>query len=150
MSHRFTSLLIHLIFSTKDRFPHLDRELAGECHAYLGGIVENCGGKPIVIGGYADHVHLLLDLPPMQAVADFVRKLKSNSSKWIHEKWPHRSKFQWQRGYAAFAVSQSARDGVIRYIARQEQHHRKMTYQDELRRFLKRHALEPDERYMWE
>ena len=150
MSHRFTSLLTHLIFSTKDRFPHLDRDLARECHAYMRGIIENCGGTPIMIGGYTDHVHLLLDLPPTQAVAECVRKLKSNSSKWIHEKWPRRSRFQWQRGYAAFAVSQSARDGVIGYIERQEEHHRRITYQEEIRRFLARHGLRPDERYMWE
>ncbi|HEX7137196.1 MAG TPA: IS200/IS605 family transposase [Vicinamibacterales bacterium] len=150
MSHRFTSLLTHIIFSTKDRFPHLDRDLAPECHAYMGGIIENCGGQPIIVGGSADHVHLLLDLPVTQSVADAVRMLKSNSSKWIHDKWPNRSKFQWQRGYAAFAVSRSARDRVISYIDRQEQHHRKITYQDEVRRFLMQHGLEPDERYMWE
>ena len=86
MAHRFTSLLTHLIFSTKDRFPHLDRELAPECHRYLGGIIENCDGNPIIAGGYRDHVHLLFDLPATQSVADFVRKLKCNSSKWIHEK----------------------------------------------------------------
>ena len=150
MGHRFTSLLTHLIFSTKDRFPHLDRDLAPECHAYLAGIIENCGGKSIIVGGYADHVHLLLDLPATQSVADFVRKLKSNSSKWIHEKWAHRSKFNWQSGYAAFAVSCSARDRVISYIERQEQHHRTVTYQEEVCRFLKQHGLAPDERHMWE
>jgi REP element-mobilizing transposase RayT len=150
MGHRFTPLLTHVTFSTKDRFPHLDRELARECHAYLGGIIENCDGKPIIVGGYRDHVHLLFDLPATQSVADFVRKLKSNSSKWIHEKWPHRSKFQWQSGYAAFAVSRSARDRVVSYIERQEQHHRNMTYQDEVRRFLREHGFDPDERYMWE
>ena len=150
MSHRFTSLLTHIIFSTKDRIPHLDHDLALECHAYLLGITENCGGKSIIVGGYTDHVHLLLDLPATQSVADFVRKLKSNSSKWIHEKWPRRSKFGWQKGYSAFAVSQSARDRVISYIERQEEHHRKMTYQDEVRRFLRQHGLQPDERYMWE
>jgi REP element-mobilizing transposase RayT len=150
MGHRFTSLLTHLIFSTKDRFPHLDRELAPECHAYLGGIIGNCGGQPVIVGGYTDHVHLLLDLPATQSVAEFVRKLKSNSSKWVHEKWPRRSKFQWQSGYSAFAVSRSSRDRVISYIERQQEHHRKVTYQDEVRRFLKQHGLESDERYMWE
>ena len=150
MSHRFTLLLTHLIFSTKNRFPHLDRDLARECHAYLGGIIENCGGKPIVIGGYTDHVHLLFDLPATHSIADFVRLVKSNSSKWIHEKWPQRSKFRWQKGYSAFAVSRSARDRVISYIQRQEQHHRRMTYQEEVRRFLRQHGLEPDEQYMWE
>lgn len=133
MSHRFTSLLTHLIFSTKNRYPHLRRDFARECHLYLVGIIDNYGGKSIVVGGSTDHVHLLLDLPATESVADFVRMLKSNSSKWIHEKWPRRSEFQWQSGYAAFAVSRSARDHVISYIERQEEHHQKMTDRDEIR-----------------
>lgn len=150
MSHRFTSLLTHLIFSTKDRSPFLDHDLGAECHAYLGGIVENTGGRRIVIGGAADHVHILLDLPATQSLSDCVRTLKSNSSKWIHEKGPRHSKFGWQQGYAAFSVSKSALDHVIRYIERQEEHHRKVTYQEEVRRFLAEHGMEPDEEYMWE
>ena len=150
MGHRFTSLLTHLIFSTKDRIPYLNADLARECHAYLGGIIENCGGRSIVVGGHVDHVHLLVDLPATQAVADCVRVLKSNSSKWIHQKWPHRSKFRWQNGYAAFGVSLSSRDRVMSYIERQAEHHRKVSYQDEVRKFLRQHGLESDERYMWE
>jgi REP element-mobilizing transposase RayT len=150
MPHRFTSLLTHLIFSTKDGFPHLDRELAPECHAYLGGIIERTGGRRIIVGGFTDHVHILLDLPATQSVADCVRTLKSNSSKWIHDKWPIRSKFAWQKGYAAFSVSESLRDRVMSYIEGQEAHHRRRTYQDEVRRFLKEHGMAADERYMWE
>ena len=150
MPHRFTSLLTHLIFSTRDRFPHLDRDLAPDCHAYLGGIIENTGGRKIIVGGFNDHVHILLDLPATRSVSDCVRTLKSNSSKWIHETWPHRSKFAWQKGYAAFSVSQSARDRVMAYIERQEAHHRRTTYQDEVRRFLKQHGIAADEQHMWE
>ena len=150
MSHRFTSLLTHLTFSTKDRFPFFDAEFAHECHAYLGGIIENTSGRRIVAGGAADHVHLLIDLPATQSVADCVRTLKSNSSKWVHEKWPSRSKFGWQKGYAAFSVSKSGMNAVIRYIEHQEEHHRRVTYQEEVRRFLAEHGMESDERYMWE
>jgi putative transposase len=149
MSHRFTALAIHLIFSTKERFPFLDRELAPECHAYLGGILDNIGRK-IVTGGAADHVHLLFDMPATIALADCVRTIKSNSSKWIHEQWPHRSKFAWQQGYAGFSVSRSAMPGVIHYIEHQEEHHRRRTYQEEVRLFLKQHGMTADERYMWE
>ena len=150
MGHRFTSLLTHLIFSTKERYPFLDREMAAECYAYLGGIVENLGGRRIVVGGEPDHVHLLIDLPATMAVSDCLRALKSNSSKWIHEKWLSQSKFAWQKGYAAFSVSKSGVDRVVRYIERQREHHRQTTYQDEVRRFLAEHGMECDERYMWE
>jgi putative transposase len=132
MSHRFTALFTHLVFSTKDRFPHLDTDLRGECFAYLGGILENIGARRIAIGGVSDHVHLLIDLPVTRPIAEVVRAVKANSSKWIHEKWPRRSKFAWQKGYAAFSVSRSSVDRVVRYIQNQERHHRRMTYQDAL------------------
>jgi REP-associated tyrosine transposase len=150
MSHRFTSLLTHLIFSTKERFPFLDRELSPECYAYLGGIVERLGGRRIVVGGETDHVHLLLDLPATLSLSDCLRTLKSNSSKWIHGKGPERSKFAWQQGYAAVSVSKSGVDGVVRYIEQQHEHHRRVTYQEEVRRFLAEHGMACDERYMWE
>jgi REP element-mobilizing transposase RayT len=149
MSHRFTALFTHVIFSTKERIAFLDAELAPECLAYIGGIVENIGGRRIAIGGVADHVHLLVDLPATVAVSDLVRTIKSNSSKWIHES-RGRSKFAWQNGYSAFSVSRSGVDSVIRYIRNQEKHHRRVSYQDEIRAFLKKHAIECDERYMWE
>jgi putative transposase len=150
MSHRFTSLLTHLIFSTKERFPFLDRELSPECYAYLGGIIERLGGRRIVVGGETDHVHLLLDLPATLSLSDCLRTLESNSSKWIHGKGPERSKFAWQQGYSAFSVSKSGVDGVVRYIEQQHEHHRRVTYQEEVRRFLAEHGMACDERYMWE
>jgi REP element-mobilizing transposase RayT len=150
MGHRFTSLFTHLIFSTKDRKPFLDEELAPQCRAYIGGIIENIGSRRIEIGGVADHIHLLLDLSATMTLSDCVRAIKSNSSKWVHEKWPERWRFQWQKGYAAFSVSRYAVDRVIRYIRNQEAHHHRMTYQDEVRKLLRQHGLECDERYMWE
>jgi REP element-mobilizing transposase RayT len=149
MSHRFTALFTHLIFSTKDRLPHLDRDLAPQCLAYIGGIVENVGGRRIAIGGVADHVHLLVDMPATLALSDFVRTIKSNSSKWVHES-RNLPRFAWQKGYSAFSVSRSAVDGVVRYIQTQEAHHHRLSYQDELRTLLKKHGIECDERYMWE
>jgi REP element-mobilizing transposase RayT len=150
MAHRFTSLLTHIIFSTKDRFPHLNTDLAPACHAYMTGIVTNTGGRMIEIGGMPDHVHILADVPATHSAADYVRLPKSNSSKWIHDTWSRRSKFAWQKGYAAFSVSTSARDRVVKYIRGQHEHHRRRTYQDEVRRFLSQHELDSDERYMWE
>jgi len=149
MSHRFTALFTHLIFSTKDRFPHLDKDLGTDCRAYIGGIVENIGGRRIAVGGVADHVHLLLDMPVTMSLSDVVRTIKSNSSKWIHEQ-KHRPKFAWQQGYSAFSVSRSGLDSVVRYIDDQEKHHQRVSYQDEVRAFLKKHGLVADERHMWE
>src|SRR5512140_3714444 len=116
MSHRFTSLLTHLIFSTKDRVPYLDAELTPECRAYIGGIIRNIGGRRIEVGSASDHVHILFDMPSTMSLSDCIRTIKCNSSSWIHEKWRPRSRFAWQRGFSGFSVSRSDTDALIRYI----------------------------------
>jgi len=98
------------------------------------------------VNGPADHLHLLVLQPPALAVAELIRAVKGNSSKWIHETWSSRSAFAWQEGYAAFSVSHSARERVELYIAGQEEHHRQATFQDELRSLLERHGISYDER----
>ena len=150
MSQTFTNLLYHVIFSTKNREPFVDAELSQPLHAYLGGILLEQGGRPLIVGGVADHVHVLTHLPKMLLVPDALRVLKSNSSRWVHEQFPGRAAFAWQTGYAAFSVSQSGVEDVRRYIANQEEHHKSVSFQDEYRAFLRRHALEFDERYMWD
>jgi len=97
-----------------------------------------------------DHVHLLASLPPTVALADVLRFLKSNSFKWVHKKWPQRSTFAWQLGYAAFSVSKSNVAEVTNYIRNQEKHHRKITFQQELLALLRKHGIEYDERYIWD
>jgi REP element-mobilizing transposase RayT len=97
-----------------------------------------------------DHVHLLVTLPPTLAIADLVRALKANSSRWAHEKWPDYAGFGWQQGYAAFSVSRSAIKDVTEYITNQEEHHRKMSFQEEFIGLLKKHDITYDERYIWE
>lgn len=146
MSHRFTSLLTHLIFSTKDRLPYLDPELAPECRAYIGGIIENVGGRRIEIGSATDHVHIFFDMPAALSLSDCVRTIKCNSSKWIHEKWPWRSRFAWQRGFSGFSVSRTGIEDLVQYIRGQAEHHRRETFQDEVRRFLKEYGMDYDER----
>jgi putative transposase len=147
MAQTFASLLTHVIFSTKNREPLIAREFQAELWAYLGGIVRNLDGKALVINGTADHVHLLVSLPPTVSVADAVRVIKANSSKWLHQK--RHASFAWQNGYGAFSVSSSAAPEVIEYIRRQEEHHRRMTFQEELVGFLKKHQVEYDKRYIW-
>ncbi|HMD98346.1 MAG TPA: IS200/IS605 family transposase [Terriglobia bacterium] len=148
MAQTFSNLLTHVIFSTKDRFPLISSELRPDLLAFMGGIVRELNGKALTVGGTADHVHLLVNLPPTLAIADALRVVKANSSKWVHET-KGRSKFAWQAGYGAFSVSQSNAASVIKYIAGQEEHHRGFTFQEELLTLLKKHGIPYDERYIW-
>ena len=148
MSHTYTNLLYHIIFSTKDRQPLLTDDIRPRTFAYMGGILRELDGIAILINGPADHVHLLAALPPTTGIADAMRVLKTNSSRWIHETFPN-SSFAWQTGYAAFSVSQSSVPAVRQYIERQEEHHRRITFQEEFVAFLKRHGIAYDERYIW-
>lgn len=150
MAQTFTNLVAHLIYSTKNREPSIDAPLLAPLHAYLGGIIHELNGHPLIIGGVADHVHLLVRLPKNMALPDLMRVLKANSSKWVHETYPSKHAFAWQTGYAAFSVSESGVDEVRRYIAGQADHHRAVSFQDEYRAFLRRHGFAFDERYIWE
>jgi putative transposase len=149
MARTFNSLITHLIFSTKDRLPLIAPGLKPDLHAYIGGIIRKVGGKALAIGGTADHVHLLISAPPALSISEILRKLKANSSKWVNENHPKQS-FAWQAGYGAFSVSHSNVPAVISYIQRQVEHHRRVSFQEELVTFLKKHGIEYDERYIWE
>jgi putative transposase len=150
MAHTFAQLLTHVTFSTKDCKPHLDESLRRELFAYMGGIVRELGPTAIAINGTMDHLHMLVILPPNAALADIMRVLKTNSSRWVHQKWPDRKAFAWQTGYGAFSVSQSNREAVVRYIANQEEHHRTRTFQEEFLALLRKHGITFDERFIWE
>jgi putative transposase len=149
MGHTFTNLLTHITFSTKERVPCIKGDVGPKLFAYMGGILREKGATPLLVNGPADHVHLLMILPPTQSLSDVMRVLKTNSSKWVHETWPDRAAFGWQEGYGAFAVSESMRAALLEYIRNQEQHHRKMTFQEEFVSLLKKHGIEYDERYIW-
>ena len=150
MAHTYTSLLIHVIFSTSGRAPLLTDAIRLDVHAYLGGILRELDATPIAVGGTADHVHLLMRLPANLAVAECLRVAKTNSSRWVGERWPQERKFAWQGGYGAFSVSESRRAAVIRYIRDQAQHHRRISFQDEFLALLKNHRVEFDERHIWQ
>jgi REP-associated tyrosine transposase len=149
MAHTYANLLTHVIFSTKDRLRLLAPDLRADMLAYLGGIIRKLHGKVIESNARPDHVHCLLSLPSSLAVAEALRVLKSNSSLWVRET-RRRATFAWQTGYGAFSVSQSNVPAVVRYIRSQDQHHRKVTFQEEFVAFLKRHGIAYDERYIWE
>jgi putative transposase len=150
MAHSITHLLSHVVFSTKNHAPYLDRELKDRLFPYMAGIIHELGGGVSTINGTNDHVHLLLRLPAATPLADAMRLLKTNSSRWVHETWAARRSFAWQTGYGAFSVSHSVADEIVRYIQTQAEHHRNMTFQEELIALLQRHGIEYDERYMWE
>jgi putative transposase len=148
MAHTFTSLLYHLVFSTKHGHPQIDDALKPELFAYLGRIVKKIDGVPLAINGTSDHVHLLVVLPQTVALADALRTLKANSSGWVHETHPEHRAFAWQAGYGAFTVSESRRNAVARYVAGQEAHHRRVTFEEEFLRLLARHRVPYDPRFV--
>ena len=150
MAHTFANVLVHLIFGTKDRRPSIVPDIRARLFAYMGGIIGETGAMPLIVNGTDDHVHLFVGLPSTLSVADLMRVLKTNSSRWVHEEFPEVRNFAWQSGYGAFSVSQSNADAVHGYIANQEEHHRHMSFQEEYIAFLKRHGIKYDERYVFE
>jgi REP element-mobilizing transposase RayT len=145
MSHSLAQVWTHIIFSTKDRMPLLaDKSLQEKTHRYLRGVAQNLGCRVCAIGGIEDHVHLLVSLPKTLSLATLVEKLKTSSSKWIksqHDGNSALSQFHWQGGYGGFSVSQSMLQTVVRYIDKQEEHHKGLAYLDELSRLLNEYQL---------
>ncbi len=150
MAHTFTHLLTHIVFSTKDRRPLLDAELKVRLFPYLGGIIRAHDSKALIINGPTDHVHILASLTAKHSLSDLMRELKADSSGWIHKNFSNLKLFAWQIGYGAFSVSHSNLAEVEKYIANQEEHHRKISFQEELVAFLKKHQIEYNERFLWE
>ena len=151
MPQSLARILVHVVFSTKDRRPFLrEAGLRQELHHYLGGILRNLQGQPIVVGGVEDHVHLLGGLSRTCTAADLVKELKRGSSLWIKEREAGLRDFAWQNGYGMFSIGASQIEEVQRYIAGQEAHHRKLSFQEEFRRLLDRYQLAHDERYVWD
>ena len=149
MSQSLSHLIVHVVFSTKDRRPFLHSEdIRIETYAYMAGTLKNLQCHPIKIGGVADHVHILSSLSKNIAFADMIGRVKGSSSKCLGEKGM--LGFGWQNGYGAFSVSESNVEAVTAYISDQAEHHRKFSYQEELRELLKRHRVAFDERYLWE
>lgn len=141
---------IHIVFSTKDRQPFIHPSVAPELYAYLGGICKNLESFPVEIGGSTDHVHILCLLSRKMALMKLVEELKSHSSKWIKDKGDEYKSFYWQNGYGGFSVNPTEIDIVCKYISEQNVHHEKRTFQEEYRAFLKKYAIEYDERYVWD
>lgn len=149
MAGSFTSLYYHLIFSTKGRLPLIVPDLRDRLWEYMGGLLRHHGGSPVIIGGTADHAHVLASIGKEQTVSAAVRDLKAYSSRWVHESFPELAHFAWQEGYAAFTLQAGLLERARQYIANQEAHHRQQDFAEEFVGFLKRHGVEYDERYIW-
>ena len=141
---------IHITFSTKNRYPFIDKNIDTELYSYLGGICQNLECNPIIVGGNKDHVHILCLLSRKIALMKLIEEVKSHSSKWIKTKGLKYQKFYWQRGYGGFSVNPAQINVVKKYILDQESHHQKKSFQDEYRAFLKKYNIEYDEKFIWD
>jgi REP element-mobilizing transposase RayT len=148
MSHKSGNILLHFIFSTAQRRPLIKPEFRDNLFAYFGGIIRQMNGTALIINGVADHVHMLIRVRPVHSAAEIVRVVKTNSSRWVREK--HSAEFGWQTGYGVFSVSESTVAAVTRYIAGQEEHHKKRSFQEEFVAFLKKNHVEYDPKYIWD
>jgi putative transposase len=151
MPQSLSNVLLHIVFSTKHRQPFLKSpDIRKELFAYMATVLQELDSPALLINGVEDHLHILNSLSRSVPVKKVIEQIKTSSSKWIKGKGPAYRAFYWQSGYAVFSVSESKKDDVLRYIANQEQHHRRLTFQDEFRKLCERHRLAIDERYVWD
>jgi putative transposase len=146
----YVSSYFHCVFSTKDRRPLIGSSLQERLWQFLGGIARRNEMKAIEIGGVADHIHILLSLPPTTSVSKAMQLVKGGSSKWVHQTFPEQWRFGWQVKYGAFSVSVSQLEKTMRYIRAQEEHHKKLSFEQEFLALLKKHRIAYDERYLWQ
>jgi len=150
MPQSLANILLHLIFSTKNRAPLIPVEIESELHPYLASICRAHHCPSHEIGGADDHIHIVCSLARTVTVSSPLEEIKSSSSKWIKTKGERYVGFSWQAGYGAFSIGQSQLDAVKTYIAGQREHHRRKTFQEEFREFLAKYRVEFDERYVWD
>jgi REP element-mobilizing transposase RayT len=151
MSQSLAKILVHTVFSTKDRAPFLcDRELREQLHQYVGGILSKLDCQPIIVGGVDDHVHFLCSLSRTREPSAMVKEVKRGSSLWLKGRGPQLREFAWQSGYGIFSIGVSQIESVRSYIAQQEEHHKRVSFQDEFRLFLQKYEIPFDERHVWD
>lgn len=148
MPQSLSQVYVHAVFSTKDRKPLIVPEFQRELYPYLGGVAKTNGLIPVLFGGTDDHVHLLFGMSRTITMAKAIEFLKTSSSKWAKEKFE--PQFSWQTGYGIFGVSYRELSAVEHYIANQEEHHRRVSFQDEYRALLAEQGIVIDEKYLWD
>ena len=150
MPQSLSSVLVHLVFSTKNREPYITPPIESELYPYMAAIFRELKSPTLAIGGVSDHLHVLFSLSRVVTIAELVEEIKTTTSKWIKTKGQVFRNFHWQKGYGAFSVGRSEVGAVRQYIQDQKEHHRRVTFQDEYREFLKEFGVPFDERYMWD
>jgi len=148
MANTYTQIHIHAVFAVQNRISLIQKQWQDELYKYISGIVTKNGHKLLQIGGMPDHVHVLFGMRPIQSLSDLMQDIKGNSSLWINQKRLVRGKFSWQEGYGAFSYGKSQIDKVVKYIQRQEFHHKKRDFKEEYLELLKLFEIEFDERYI--
>ena len=150
MAQSLSKILIHLVFSAKNRERWIKEDIQSELHAYLAGACRSFGCEAYRVGGTEDHVHIACTLPRTLTVSKLMEEIKKSSSAWFKDQRPKMYGFAWQAGYGAFSLGQSQLPKLIEYIANQQNHHRNRTFKEELRDFLKRYGVDYDEQYLWD
>ncbi|MDH4202128.1 MAG: IS200/IS605 family transposase [Phycisphaerae bacterium] len=150
MAQSLAQKYVHIVFSTKERYPFIETDIEPQLYAYMAGTIKQMEGIPCLINGTADHIHILSTLPRTVTLAKYIEGIKRPSSRWLKTKGGMYEKFAWQNGYGAFSVSSSRVEAVKRYIAGQEEHHRTVTFKEEFLEFLRKYKVEYDERYLWD
>jgi putative transposase len=150
MAQSLSNVLLHIVFSTKNRRPWLDVAIEEELFKYLAGTCRNLGCPSHQIGGADDHLHIACSLSRTMAISMLIEEIKTASSKWIKTKDDKYTGFAWQNGYGAFSVGQSQLPDLKHYIANQREHHRRLSFQEEYRQILAKYEVEYDERYVWD
>jgi REP-associated tyrosine transposase len=150
MPQSLSKVILHVIFSTKNRKLWLDSDVRQRMHAYLATICRDLGSDFVHIGGVADHVHIITTLPRTVSQSELIEQIKKTSSKWVKTFGSRYRGFSWQRGYGAFSVSPSQLNAVLQYVDTQQEHYRARTFQEEYRELLRRHGIDFDERYVWD
>lgn len=149
MAHTYVSNLVHVIWSTKERRKAITGELQQRLWPYIAGIVRTNNIPALAIGGTAHHLHALLSIPSIMALAKAVQLIKGGSSKWVHGAFAQMRAFDWQEGYGAFSVNLSAKDSTTEYIQNQAAHHRTRTFEEEFLAILKKHGIAYGPKYVW-
>ena len=150
MAQSLSKILLHIVFSTKNREKLIPREGENRLHRYLAATCRILNAEAFRVGGTRDHVHIACCLPRTISVSKLLEEIKSSSSKWIKQEFKKCSSFGWQSGYAVFSLGHSQLVHLLKYIDNQKEHHRKISYREEVLQFLKKYNVEYDEQYLWD
>ena len=150
MPQSLSQVILHIVFSTKDRCRYLDDAICDRAYAFLATLCRDRGCDAYRVGGIDDHVHIICRLSRTITISKLIEDVKRESSKWMKTLGADYTDFHWQRGYGAFSLSRSHLDQAIAYVANQAEHHREMSFQDEFRELLRRYGVEFDEKYVWD